>query len=263
MDSHERSEAQQEASRQNGAKSSGPATAEGRRRSAENSTKHGLFSSRVVLVNESQELFDRLLQSLIDEHKPVGPTEEHLVEDMAVARWKMRRLYSMEAAGYDTDMFIHRQSFDECFQPNDPGMRHHDAASSINTTQKGLLEFYDRSLGRLHRVYRNSLADLLRLQARRSAASHSSPRKEAPKSAPGVATPPPQPVDPITLSEKVRNEPGSFPNYPPIHLKTYIEPEAFAFCSKVDHAKLNPLAFQSAKGRPLKDDFSKFFKPAA
>ena len=44
----------------NGAKSNGPITAEGKAISSQNSLKHGLTSSHVVLPHESQEAYDKL-----------------------------------------------------------------------------------------------------------------------------------------------------------------------------------------------------------
>src|SRR5947209_9769583 len=52
------SAAQTAANRHNAKHSTGPRTEEGKRRSAANSTKHGLTSSAVVLPNESQEEYE-------------------------------------------------------------------------------------------------------------------------------------------------------------------------------------------------------------
>ena len=84
--------------RANGAKSNGPITAEGKARSAQNSLKHGLTSSRVVLPHESQEAYDKLEASLINRFKPADDLESELVQEMAAARWRLRRIEAMEAA---------------------------------------------------------------------------------------------------------------------------------------------------------------------
>jgi hypothetical protein len=98
------SELQQIASRTNGAKSHGPITAEGKQASARNSLNHGFNSKRVVLPGESQEEFDELLASYLDEHQPETPTERTLIENMAVARWRQQRVWTLETAGLTSEM---------------------------------------------------------------------------------------------------------------------------------------------------------------
>ena len=47
---------------------------------------------------EDQDEYCRLLEALGAEHKPKGPTEEHLVEEMVGVLWRKRRLRLAEAA---------------------------------------------------------------------------------------------------------------------------------------------------------------------
>lgn len=61
--------------RVNGAKSNGPTTSEGKARSAQNSLKHGLTSSRVVLPHESKEEYEELEASFKETFKPFGAVE--------------------------------------------------------------------------------------------------------------------------------------------------------------------------------------------
>ncbi len=93
------SELQQIASRTNGAKSHGPITEEGKQASSRNRLNHGFNSKRIVLPGESQEEFDQLLASYLDEHQPETPTERTLIENMAVARWRQQRVWTLETAG--------------------------------------------------------------------------------------------------------------------------------------------------------------------
>jgi hypothetical protein len=85
-------------SRANGAKSNGPVTEEGKARSSQNSLKHGLFSTTVVLPHENQEEFDQLHQSISNDIRPVSALERDLVQEMAASRWRLRRLQEMESA---------------------------------------------------------------------------------------------------------------------------------------------------------------------
>ena len=75
-----RTDKQTEASKINGAKSNGPITAEGKAISSQNSLKHGLTSSRVVLPHESQEAYDKLEASLANRFKPADDLESELVQ---------------------------------------------------------------------------------------------------------------------------------------------------------------------------------------
>ncbi len=96
--------------RANGAKSNGPITAEGKARSGENSLKHGLTSGRVVLPHESQEAYDKLEASLINRFKPADDLESELVQEMAAARWRLRRIEAMEAALFKKAIKQHEEA---------------------------------------------------------------------------------------------------------------------------------------------------------
>ena len=65
-----------------------------------NALRHGVLSQHAVLPWEDGEEYRALLEALVAEHKPVGPTEEHLVEELAGVIWRKRRLRLGEAAAY-------------------------------------------------------------------------------------------------------------------------------------------------------------------
>ncbi len=65
-----------------------------------NALKHGIFSRFTVLPWESREEYESLLASLVAEHTPQGPTEEHLVEELAHIMWREGRLRLAEAAAH-------------------------------------------------------------------------------------------------------------------------------------------------------------------
>jgi hypothetical protein len=56
-----------------------------------NALKHGVLSQVTVLPWEDGAKYWALLEALVDEHKPLGPTEEHLVEEVAGIIWRKRR----------------------------------------------------------------------------------------------------------------------------------------------------------------------------
>jgi hypothetical protein len=63
-----------------------------------NAMKHGILSRLVVLAHEDGGDFDDMLAALIDEHKPAGMTERHLIEELAAIIWRKRRVLMAEAA---------------------------------------------------------------------------------------------------------------------------------------------------------------------
>ena len=95
---------QNEASRENGAKSHGPVTVEGKAISSRNNTRHGLLAKAVVLVGESNENFTDILVRLVAEHEPATETEMAVVHIMAMALWRLARIWSAEKATLDKHM---------------------------------------------------------------------------------------------------------------------------------------------------------------
>jgi len=63
-----------------------------------NALQHGVLSCHTVLPWEDGEQYRMLLDALVAEHKPQGPTEEHLVEELAGIIWRKRRLRLGESA---------------------------------------------------------------------------------------------------------------------------------------------------------------------
>lgn len=63
-----------------------------------NALKHGILSKLAVLAHEEHAEFDDLLAALIDEHRPAGMTERHLVEELATIIWRKRRVLLAEGA---------------------------------------------------------------------------------------------------------------------------------------------------------------------
>jgi hypothetical protein len=84
-------------SRENGAKSRGPVTAEGKQRVAQNATKHGLYAKQLVIRGESHDEFVDLVEALADDLAANGETERQLVELMAAGIWKRKRYERIES----------------------------------------------------------------------------------------------------------------------------------------------------------------------
>ena len=92
--------------RANSQHSTGPKTAAGKERSAQNSFKHGLYSDRIIQAHESPEEYARFRAALLEEHQPVNTTETFLVDELAQNGWKIRRLRAMEAKALSLDSTI-------------------------------------------------------------------------------------------------------------------------------------------------------------
>jgi hypothetical protein len=65
-----------------------------------NALRHGVLSVHTVLPWEDKAEYEALLNSLVEEYLPYGPTEEHLVEEIAGVMWRKRRLRLAEAASH-------------------------------------------------------------------------------------------------------------------------------------------------------------------
>jgi hypothetical protein len=65
-----------------------------------NAVRHGILSRYTVLPWESPEEYEALHLALVAEYTPQGPTEEHLVEEIAGIFWRKRRLRLAENAAF-------------------------------------------------------------------------------------------------------------------------------------------------------------------
>ena len=97
---HTATEAQINANRLNGQKSTGPKTAEGKDASSRNGLTHGLCADKHILPGEDPEDFLFRLQDLLDRFRPVGSGEEALVLRIAAGQWRLDRAFPMEAGIY-------------------------------------------------------------------------------------------------------------------------------------------------------------------
>jgi len=65
-----------------------------------NAVRHGVLSVHTVLPWEDEAEYAALLGALVEEYAPRGPTEDHLIEEIAGVIWRKRRLRLAEAASY-------------------------------------------------------------------------------------------------------------------------------------------------------------------
>jgi len=78
-----------------------------------NALKHGILARRVVLPHEDAGEFADLLAALVEEHRPAGATEAHLVAELAAIMWRQRRVLLAEGAAINAGLLaVTKRSFD-------------------------------------------------------------------------------------------------------------------------------------------------------
>jgi hypothetical protein len=75
-----------------------------------------VLSTHTVLPWEDKAEYETLLSALVEEYTPHGPTEEHMVEEIAGVIWRKRRLRLAEAASYRRGLEGIRQPFRDTLQ---------------------------------------------------------------------------------------------------------------------------------------------------
>jgi hypothetical protein len=83
--------------RENGRKSKGPTSPEGKRRSSRNGIKHGLSANQNTLLSmESAEEYDEVYRAYIQDLRPATKAELRIVQRIANIDWRMERVVMME-----------------------------------------------------------------------------------------------------------------------------------------------------------------------
>ena len=160
--------------RANGAKSRGPVTPEGRAASSRNSLSHGFTAKSVVLPTESQEDFQSLLDSYIDQFHPQGGVEMDLVQTMAAARWRLRRISTIETTLLNNEMTSRaKECRRELHCPDDDARLAWVFQKLAGNGQSlALLMRYE---GTLNRSYDRAFKQLLLLQSTRNRTHRTNP----------------------------------------------------------------------------------------
>jgi hypothetical protein len=85
-----------EINRQNAQKSTGPKTQAGRARSSRNSTRHALLAKAATLMAQPNQELESILARFHTDLRPSSIHEEVLVQQMAVAAWRLRQSARIE-----------------------------------------------------------------------------------------------------------------------------------------------------------------------
>ena len=151
-----------DSARANGAKSHGPKTEAGRKISSRNAVTHGLYAKGVVIAKESTEQYQEMLDAYIQQFQPIGPVELDLVEEMVAAKWRQRRLWSIETDLIEDQILIQTEKLDKDYSDYDPHCPLSYAYAAL--AESGSLPFLTRNESRLERAYFRALKLLLELQ---------------------------------------------------------------------------------------------------
>jgi hypothetical protein len=197
------SELKSETARTNGAKSHGPTTAAGKEASSRNALKHG-FTARntYILECESKEEFQEFHAEHIAVHLPVTAPEKELVEQMAIARWRIRRFVNAETVLIDCEVVRNRAKVEKEFATLGCDVHVAMAIRSL-ADESRCLSLMSRYEARHQRTHDKAYAALRELQQARASQ--------------------PEPAPPVE-NKIVRNEPSAPPaSSPDIHLCTPVE----------------------------------------
>ena len=165
---------QSETARENGSKSKGPITLEGKAKSSQNAMKHGLAGGPIVLPHESQPEFDELHADFIRHFRPANSVERDLVYEIVCSRWRLRRIERMECALMSQAV---EQQLEILGEDADIATAEALAFFELAENSKGLrlVERYGRSL---RRSYEKASQELERLQRERAEQNEPEPESE-------------------------------------------------------------------------------------
>ena len=121
--------------RANAQKSIGPKTEQGKTVSSQNAFKHGLYSKALLIPGEDRAKFEALRADLAAEHRPLGVTEELLVDEIAQHYWPMKRYRALEAQMYKAK------------GENEDGSTALDVAKLVQCIDLGLFTSMQRAFG--------------------------------------------------------------------------------------------------------------------
>ena len=106
-----------EASRANGATSSGPVTPEGKQIASRNALQHGLTAAKhVLLSHEDRAEFERFHMDAIDHFQPRSAWEQRQVHLMTNFEWNLRRALAVESAAIDYALLEHEDLFKQSYK---------------------------------------------------------------------------------------------------------------------------------------------------
>ncbi len=203
-------DAQLASNRANAQLSTGPKTEEGKARFSQNATRHGLYSTKLLLPHEDAQTLATLRRSYEHRLRPTDELEQSCVEEMVASTWKQQRLAAYETSLQQAaaERLFHRDK--RAWAKLDPDMQAALAWQSLaDTPSYALLLRQQASLARQHD------RALKRLQLLRSGKldAPSQPRQPNLQNEPAPVNTQPEPEAPVPVTE-TPNEPAAMPPLP-------------------------------------------------
>ena len=152
------------ANRSNAQFCTGPTTQAGKESCKMNALRHGLTSKQIVLPHEDREGFERLLTSHRREYDPASPTEEDLIQELAISQWRLLRARRVES-----------EYFAQVFESSSGTTL---AALIASDDDKGFQKI-QRYLAAAERAWRRALKDLQQAQSVRRKMQREEAREQA------------------------------------------------------------------------------------
>ena len=184
-----------DSARANGAKSRGPITEEGRKKSSMNALKHGLTARTVLFSNDNHDEYNALLESYIESLQPIDPVEMDFVVEMVNAKWQQRRVQKLETELFDREMNEKKATLDKDYGSYSETFEQTHAFRML--AQSPSLQMMQREASRHQRTYHRALNNLLRLRQVRE----SSNRKIEKRTESQDRTPAPIHQSPLPINE--------------------------------------------------------------
>ena len=151
-----------EANRRNALQSSGPKTREGKEVVSRNALKHGLLTTKNIILGEEEAEFEEFRRALAEQLAPVGELEALFAERVVQSAWRLRR-----AGRYEAEMVENRHASLQEY----PSLRappHPTTHSARSLFADGSYEKVIRYENHIERSLFKALHELQRLQGTRN-----------------------------------------------------------------------------------------------
>ncbi len=143
-----------------------------------NAIENGLTAQTILLPGENAELLRSLANSFIAIYQPADDAEFLIVEEMVVAKWKLRRSWSSENCLVQSEIAIQSAKINNGFEAPKPDLIQTLAVRELIDNSRSLA-YFNRQQVRFTREYERALAQL-RLHQTLPVESQHTPENPAP-----------------------------------------------------------------------------------